>query len=124
MIGHEDTFRGSSVIWRRGGVAIMKLRTTVLAALTAVSLAGTSGCLVPAGGYYDADVAPPPPRVVVEPSVRLGYVWAPGYWRWNGHQHVWTDGRYMRERRGYHWRADHWDKRGNRYHFERGHWER
>jgi len=79
---------------------------------------------VPAGGYYDVDVAPPPPRVVVEPSVRFGYVWAPGYWRWSGHEHVWVDGHYMRERRGYHWRPDHWDRRGNRYHFERGHWER
>lgn len=104
----------------------MKLRTTVLAALTAVSLTGLSACVVaPAGGYYgDVAVAPPPDRVVIAPAVRLGYVWAPGYWNWNGRQHVWVDGRYMRERKGYHWRAAHWDHRGSRYHFEQGHWER
>jgi len=104
----------------------MKLRTTVLAALTAVTLAGLSACVVePAGGYYaDVDVAPPPPRVVITPDVRAGYVWAPGYWRWNGHQHVWVDGRYLRERRGYHWRPAHWETRRGRYHFEQGHWER
>ncbi len=103
----------------------MKLRTSVLAALAAVTLAGVSGCLVPAGeGYYDVAQAPPPPRVVVEPSVRVGYVWAPGYWRWNGRQHVWVNGRYMHERRGYHWRSAHWEPRGGRYHFEQGHWER
>jgi len=79
----------------------MKLRTTVLAALAAVTLGTLSACVVePAGGYYaDVAVAPPPPRVVIEPAVRVGYVWAPGYWRWNGHQHVWTDGHYIRERR-------------------------
>jgi hypothetical protein len=102
----------------------MKLRTCALAALTAVSLAGISGCLVAAGGGYDVDVAPPPPRVIVEPSVRIGYVWAPGYWHWNGRQHVWVNGRYVRERRGYHWRPAHWEPRGSRYHFEDGHWER
>jgi hypothetical protein len=105
----------------------MKLRTAVLAALTAVSLAGISACIVePArgGAYVDVDVAPPPPRVVVEPALRVGYVWAPGYWRWNGRQHVWVDGRYLHERRGYHWHPAHWDARGSRYHFEEGHWER
>ena len=104
----------------------MRLRTTVLATLTAVTLAGLSACVVePVGGYYaDVAVAPPPPRIVVTPSVRAGYVWAPGYWRWNGRQHVWVDGRYMRERRGYRWHPAHWEARGGRYHFEQGHWER
>jgi len=104
----------------------MRLRTTVLASLTAVTVAGLSACVVePAGGYYaDVAVAPPPPRVIVTPGVRAGYVWAPGYWRWNGRQHVWVDGRYLRERRGYHWHPAHWEARGSRYHFEQGHWER
>jgi hypothetical protein len=103
----------------------MKLRTTVLAAFAAVTVAAMSACVVePAGVYADVAVAPPAPRVVITPSVRAGYVWAPGYWRWNGHHHVWVDGRYMRERRGYHWHAAHWEARGGRYHFEQGHWER
>ena len=28
-------------------------------------------------------VAPPPPRFERVPPPRRGYVWAPGYWRWN-----------------------------------------
>ncbi len=67
---------------------------------------------------------PPPPRVIVQPSPRRGYVWAPGYWRWNGRRHVWVDGTYVRERRGYRFVEPHWDRDGDRYGFRRGHWER
>lgn len=72
----------------------------------------------------DIDVAPPPPRVVVAPPPRVGYVWAPGYWRWNGHRHVWIEGRWVHERRGYHWVPDAWVAVGPHWHYQRGHWER
>ena len=103
----------------------MKLRVIILAVIAAASL---SACLVePAGrgrAFVDVDIRPPPARVVVTPAVRPGYVWAPGYWRWNGRQHVWVDGRYMRERRGYHYSPAHWEERNGKYHFEDGHWDR
>ena len=72
----------------------------------------------------DVDVRPPPDRVVVVPAPRRGYVWAPGYWRWNGRTHVWVEGHWIRERRGYHWVPAHWVARGGRWHFEEGHWAR
>src|ERR1700755_1412490 len=91
----------------------------------AISASLLTGCVVaPArGGYYggvglDIDVAPPPDRVYVA-APRGGYVYAPGYWRWSGREHVWTEGHYMRERRGYHWAPDHWEQRGGHYHLER-----
>jgi WXXGXW repeat (2 copies) len=105
----------------------MKLRTILLAA---AATAGLSACVVsgpyyPGGrAYVDVAIAPPPDRVVIAPAVRPGYVWAPGYWRWDGRRHVWQDGHYMRERRGYHWRPSHWEERNGRYHLEEGHWER
>jgi hypothetical protein len=105
----------------------MKLRTFLLAA---AATAGLSACVVsgpyyPGGrAYVDVAIAPPPDRVVIAPAVRPGYVWAPGYWRWDGRRHVWQDGHYMRERRGYHWRPSHWEERNGRYHLEEGHWER
>ena len=34
----------------------------------------------------EVNVRPPAPRVVVVPAPRVGYAWAPGYWRWNGAQ--------------------------------------
>ena len=72
----------------------------------------------------DINVAPPAPRyerVVVRP----GYVWTPGYWRWDGHgHHVWVGGIYVRERPGHHWVPAHWVQgpRGG-WHFVGGHWD-
>ena len=74
--------------------------------------------------WWNYIVSVPPPRVVVVPQPRPGYVWAPGYWRWDGRTHVWMDGAWMRERRGYHWVPAHWEDRHGRYHFDAGHWAR
>jgi hypothetical protein len=67
---------------------------------------------------------PPPPRVIVAPAPRRGYVWAPGYWNWQGRRHVWQEGHWERERRGYHYAAPEWRQDGDRYGLRRGHWAR
>ncbi len=72
----------------------------------------------------DIEVAPPPARLESVPLPRVGFVWAPGYWVWRGHEHRWVAGRWVHERRGYHWVPDRWEPRGPRWHYERGHWER
>jgi YXWGXW repeat-containing protein len=74
-------------------------------------------------------VAPPPPQVEVIPAPRPGYVWAPGYWAWQGGRHVWVAGRWIPVYRGYYWVPDRWVEypgpRGSVYwRFEPGHWER
>jgi len=73
--------------------------------------------------YFDVDVAPPPPRVEVVPAPRAGYVWAPGYWAYDGRRHVWHDGYWVHERHGHHWVPDRWDERGGHWHYSRGHWD-
>jgi hypothetical protein len=84
-----------------------------------VSLPATAKTVV------DIEIAPPAPRVEVVPEARVGYVWAPGYWRWNGHRHVWIHGSWVRERRGWHWVPDAWVQKPNgHWHFVRGHWVR
>jgi hypothetical protein len=70
-----------------------------------------------------SDTAPPPARVEHEPPHRDGYVWAPGYWEWNGRFFHWTSGTWIPERRKYHWAADHWDPIGNQWRYVQGHWE-
>jgi hypothetical protein len=71
------------------------------------------------------DVGPPPPRVVVVPGPRPGYIWAPGYWYWEGGRYVWFDGRWVRSRPGYYWVPERWEHREDRrYHFAPGRWER
>ncbi len=69
-------------------------------------------------------VPPPPVQYEVVPGPRAGYVWAPGYWGWDGYRHVWVRGRWIGARRGYHWEPEHWEVRGPYHHFEQGHWER
>jgi hypothetical protein len=91
--------------------------------LPAFAAAMFIGSVAPAySAVVDIEVAPPAPRVVEVPPPRAGFVWAPGYYRWDGHQHVWVDGRWLRERPGMHWVPEHWDERHGRYHFEPGHW--
>ena len=90
--------------------------------MTAGAIAAPS--IASAGIMIDIDVAPPPIRAETMPPPRVGYVWAPGYWEWRGHAHVWVAGRYIVERRGYRWVPDHWEQRGPHWHHERGHWER
>lgn len=76
-----------------------------------------------ARSYVDVEVAPPPAREEVIPAQRAGYVWAPGYWAWRGHRHVWVSGHWIRERHGRRWVPERWEQRGHRYHFQRGHWD-
>jgi hypothetical protein len=69
-------------------------------------------------------VPPPPPRVEVVPPPRSGYIWAPGYWRWEGRRHVWMDGHWQMERPGHYWVAERWVQEGRHWRMEPGHWER
>jgi hypothetical protein len=103
------------------------LKRVLLAPVVLPALAGAMliGSVAPAySAVIDIEVAPPAPRVVEVPPPRAGFVWAPGYYRWDGHQHVWVDGRWLRGRPGMHWVPEHWDERHGRYHFEPGHWVR
>jgi hypothetical protein len=84
----------------------------------------TAPTIASAGVSVDIEVAPPPVRIETVPAPRVGYVWAPGYWEWRGHEHVWVDGRWIGERKGYHWVPDRWEPHGSRYHYEPGHWVR
>lgn len=101
----------------------MNVRKALFASLFAAGVVAAPG-LAQARTYVDIDVAPPPDRVEVVPAPRPGYVWAPGYWTYNGHRHVWAKGHWERERHGHHWAPDHWVQHGDRYHYQRGHWDR
>ena len=105
------------------------LQPALVGIAVAVLLAGCVATVrAPGPGpvYYGAviDVAPPAPRVVEVPPPRAGFVWAPGYWNWNGRSHVWVEGRWVAERPGYRWAPDRWEQYNGRWRFVRGHWER
>lgn len=107
-----------NVIQAKHGVLSHLVWTVVAAAMliSAVAPAFSADAI-------EIDVAPPPPRAIKVPASRPGFVWAPGYYRWDGHAHIWVDGRFIRERAGAHWIPEHWDKHHGRYRFVSGHWE-
>ena len=92
------------------------------------AMAAIAAMAVPMAGHAARvvviDVAPPPARVEVVPAPRAGYVWAPGYWRWDHGHHVWVKGYWVRERHGHHWVAHRWEEHDKRWRFEVGHWDR
>ncbi|HZZ94966.1 MAG TPA: YXWGXW repeat-containing protein [Usitatibacter sp.] len=60
-------------------------------------------------GLVVVQVEPPAPRVEDMPPTRDGYVWAPGYWSWDGSNYVWVEGRYVPALAGYSYVAPRWE---------------
>ena len=100
-------------------------RSRIFAAslVLAGALASSVACVTPHGRVY-LRVGPPAP--IVEARVAApgpGYVWIPGYHRWNGGAYVWTPGRWDRPPRvRARWVPSHWaqDRRG--WYFVDGRW--
>jgi len=77
------------------------------------------------GFHYFAPHGPPAARVEfrgVAPSAR--HFWAPGYYRYNGREHVWTGGRWELRRDGFEFIAPHWVNRFGRFEYLPGRWVR
>lgn len=100
----------------------MVMRKSLFASLLLATGALAAPLISSAAVDIDIDIAPPVPRVEVVPAARVGYVWAPGYWVWQGGAHVWVAGHWMAERRGFHWVPEHWVQNGPHWHFVHGHW--
>jgi WXXGXW repeat (2 copies) len=66
---------------------------------------------------------PPAARVEVVPAPRVGYVWAQGYWLWDGHRHIWRKGHWEAERPGQRYVAARWIETPEGWRFVRAHWE-
>jgi hypothetical protein len=111
-----------SLSFSLNGVRQMLIRTGFFCAAM-----GIAAFIAPTPGnarvYLDVNVAPPDARVEVVPAARVGYAWAPGYYNYSGHRHVWVGGRYIRQRQGNHWVADRWEQHGDRWRHERGRWD-
>jgi hypothetical protein len=81
-------------------------------ALAALIFAGVAAAPLPSLAASNVSLyigsAPPAPVYERIPAPRHGYVWAPGYWNWNGHRHVWAPGYWVAERPGYVYNAPAW----------------
>lgn len=107
-------------------------KLSAIAAVAAVSAVAALSAPAQARVYVGisvplvASAPPPPPPAVVETQPAApgpGYVWVPGYRRWNGYSYVWVRGHWgyppragavwvgpgwERWRGGWHWRAGYW----------------
>jgi WXXGXW repeat (2 copies) len=100
--------------------------------LGGLTIAASIGAMAPAAfAQLQAEIyvptAPPPPRREVIPVLPPDRVeiehWQPGYWRWNGHEYVWAEGRYVaRPRRGAAWVPGRWEQRPRGWVYIEGHW--
>ena len=86
------------------------LVTLLAAAVISTPAVVAPAIFSPATAQIDLNViigAPPPLRYEVVPAPRVGYAWAPGYWRWERYHHVWQHGRWENDRHHLHgW--NHW----------------
>jgi hypothetical protein len=100
-------------------------RSFVALALPLVAGALLAGNALPArAALIDITIAPPAPRSEPVPPARMGFVWAPGFWRWDGHQHVWEAGHWEKDHPGHHWVPAAWTPGpGGHYRFAEGHWD-
>lgn len=99
-------------------------RALTLATLIALGAATTMPLAAVAQSDYSVVIrsAPPAARYEVVPAARAGYVWAPGFWNWNGRRHEWTAGHWERSRAGYAWRPAEWRRNDRGYGLQQGGW--
>lgn len=119
----------------------LKASSRVVAVASAILAGGLglSACVVtPVGPPVAAEVVgprfvtpevipvqPPPPREeIIGVAPQVGFIWAPGYWNWEGGRHVWVGGRWIPPRAGYYWEPHTWVHVGNGWHLREGYWAR
>src|SRR5579875_168641 len=71
-------------------------------------------------------VGTPPPAAIVEPvpPPRVGWVWVPGHWAWNGYRYVWRRGHWIAARPGWRYVPGYWVQSGPVWQFHLGYWTR
>jgi len=84
----------------------------------------TVGMVATANAQLVVRIGPPAPvHEVAPPPPHPGWVWQPGYHRWNGTAYEWVPGHYENPPHPHaRWVAGHWDHRGGGYVWVDGHW--
>lgn len=96
-------------------------------ALATMIALGAAACLpLPSMAQTNFSVmigsAPPAPRFESVPPARRGYVWAPGYWNWDGGRHAWMAGHWENARDGYNYQPTEWVRDNGGYRMRQGGW--
>jgi len=100
------------------------LRTTAAAVLLAAAVGAMPACVATSGRLY-VRVGPPAPIVEVRAvSPGRGFIWVPGYYRWDGRGYIWMAGTWQRPPRARaRWVPGHWARdRRHGWYFVEGRW--
>jgi hypothetical protein len=100
--------------------------TTLAAAAISLPVLALPALVTPAAAQLNIVIGTPPPAPIYEavPAPRAGYVWTPGYYRYDSGRYVWNTGRWMADRPGYRWTPDRWEHGPNGWHHVTGRWDR
>lgn len=132
--GHRGQLSVKTLVLRHEAAAcgnhqenVMQSITRKLALLAVLGVVSAGAVYAPtaAAGVSVAvgiNVAPPAPQYETVPPPRAGYVWAPGYWRWEGHRHVWVSGYWIPARPGFVYHHARWEQAHDGWHFHEGYW--
>jgi hypothetical protein len=93
--------------------------------LVIVALAAATGTAAQAAKFVTEVVESPPPAPVTETvtvAPHPGWLWHPGYYRWEENKYVWTAGEWTEPRPGYRWEPHAWVKEGKGWRLREGEW--
>ena len=92
-----------------------------------IPLIFTGAMAIGTGYAADIIVKERPPKVIVESRGRApgkGYVWIPGYHRWDGAAYVWVKGAWQRPPHAHaKWVEGHWVEHRNGWYWVEGRWK-
>jgi len=104
------------------------MRRPLLSALLLCGLAGIAAVPMASAAHVNVGIGvrigPPAPAYEAVPAPRRGWVWTPGYWRWNGYRYVRARGYWVRARPGYRYYPGRWAQEGPVWRFHVGYWGR
>ena len=104
------------------------MRFHLAAALAITALSATLPLAVPARAQVNITIttvlAPPPLPIYEQPPIPAsGYLWAPGYWAWDGYDYYWVPGAWVEPPSvGLLWTPGYWGWRDTVYIYNPGYW--
>ena len=102
-----------------------KLSTSWLRPLAIVAIVAATGPVAHAAKYITEVVTTEPPTPVAETvtvAPHPGWVWLPGYFKWEGGKYVWVGGEWVEPRPGFRWEPHVWVKEGKGWRLREGEW--
>jgi hypothetical protein len=122
---HQRLLRSAAILLA-GAVVALGVNACNQAATPTQNAASTNAASVEGAPEAVSDSAPPALPTYSQPPIpEEGYIWAPGYWAWNGDasDYYWVPGTWVQPpRAGLLWTPGYWAFFNGQYAFHQGYW--